>query len=56
MSISPVSHLYHPEQLGRLAVRLLADDLDIKPHHFGDVISTEKLLSPIVYFQIKMEN
>jgi hypothetical protein len=36
----------HPEQPGRLAARLLADDPDIKPRHFGDVISTGKLLSP----------
>jgi hypothetical protein len=28
----------------------------IKPGHFGDVISTGKLLSPNVYFQIEMEN
>jgi hypothetical protein len=41
---------------GRLAARLLADDPDIKPRHFGDVMSTEKLLSLNVYFQIEMEN
>jgi hypothetical protein len=29
---------------------------NIKPRHFGDVISTGKLLSPNVYFQIEMEN
>jgi hypothetical protein len=44
--------MYHPEQ----PVRLLADDPDIKPRHFDDVISTGKLLSPNVYFQIEMEN
>jgi hypothetical protein len=45
----------HPEQPGRLAARLLAD---IKPRHFGDVMSTGKLLSLTgnVYFHIKMEN
>jgi hypothetical protein len=42
----------HPQQPGRLAAKLLADDPDIKPRHFGDVISTGKLLSPNVYFQI----
>jgi hypothetical protein len=42
----------HP---GRLATRLLADP-DIKPRHFGDVMSTGKLLSLNVYFQIEMEN
>jgi hypothetical protein len=41
---------------GRLAVRLLAGDSDIKPRHFGDVMSTGKLLSLNVYFQIEMEN
>jgi hypothetical protein len=41
---------------GRLAANLLAVDTDIKPRHFGDVISTGKLLSPNVYFQIEMEN
>jgi hypothetical protein len=46
----------HPEQPGRLAARLLAGDTDIKPLHFGDVISTGKLLSLNVYFQIEMEN
>jgi hypothetical protein len=36
----------HPEQPGRLASRLLADDdPDIKPRHFGDVMSTGKLFS-----------
>jgi hypothetical protein len=31
----------HPEQQpGRLAARLLADDPDIKPRNFGDVMST----------------
>jgi hypothetical protein len=44
------------EQPGRLTARLLADDTDIKPHHFGDVMSTGKLLSPNVYFKIEMEN
>jgi hypothetical protein len=38
----------HPEQPCRLA--------DIKPRHFGDVMSTGKLLSLNVYFQIEMEN
>jgi hypothetical protein len=47
---------YHPEQPGSLAARLLAGDPDITPRHFGDVISTGKLLSPNVYFQIEMEN
>jgi hypothetical protein len=47
---------WHPEQPGCLAARLLADDQDIKPRHFGDVMSTGKLLSPHVYFQIEMEN
>jgi hypothetical protein len=37
----------HSEQPGRLAARLLADDPDIKPRHFGDVMSTGKLLSII---------
>jgi hypothetical protein len=46
----------HPEQPGRLAARLLADDPDIKTRHFGDVISTGKLLSPDVYFQIETDN
>jgi hypothetical protein len=46
----------HPEQPGRLAARLLSDDPDIKPRHFGEVISTGKLLSPNVYFQIETEN
>jgi hypothetical protein len=41
---------------GRLAARLLADDPDIKPRHFGDVMSTGKLLSLNVYYQIEMEN
>jgi hypothetical protein len=45
----------HPEQPGRLAARLLADDSDIKQHHFGDVMSTGKLLSLNVNFQIEME-
>jgi hypothetical protein len=45
-----------PEQPGRLAARLLADDPDTKPRHFGDVMLTGKLLSPNVYFQIEMEN
>jgi hypothetical protein len=48
--------ILHPEQLGRLAASLLADDPDIKPHHFGHVMSTGKLLSLNVYFQIEMEN
>jgi hypothetical protein len=48
--------LMQPEQPGRLTARLLADDPDIKPHHFGDVMSTGKILSPNVYFQIEMEN
>jgi hypothetical protein len=48
------THAQHPEQPGRLAARLLAGDPDIKLHHFGDVISTGKLLSPNVYFQIEM--
>jgi hypothetical protein len=39
-----------------LAAWLLADDPDIKPHHFGDVMSIGKLLSLSVYFQIEMEN
>jgi hypothetical protein len=41
-----------------IAARLLADDPNIKPRHFGDIISTGKLLSPnvSVYFQIEMEN
>jgi hypothetical protein len=47
-------HKTHLEQPGRLAARLLEDD--IKPRHFGDVISTGKLLSPNVYFQIEMKN
>jgi hypothetical protein len=46
----------HPEQPGCLAAMLLADDPDIKPRHFGDVMSTGKLLSLNVYFQIEMEN
>jgi hypothetical protein len=29
---------------------------DTKPHYFGDVMLTRKLLSPNVYFQIEMEN
>jgi hypothetical protein len=29
--------LAHPEQPGRLAARLFADDPDIKPCHFGHV-------------------
>jgi hypothetical protein len=37
--------LGHPEQPGRQAARLLADDPDIKPRHFGDVRSTGKLLN-----------
>jgi hypothetical protein len=36
----------YPEHPGRL----------IKPRHFGDVMSTGKLLSPNVYFQIEIEN
>jgi hypothetical protein len=47
---------FHPEQPDRLAARLLADDPDILPRHFGDVMSTGKLLSINVYFQIEMEN
>jgi hypothetical protein len=43
----------HPGRL--LAARLLAVDPDTKPRHFGDVMLTGKLLSP-VYFQIEMEN
>jgi hypothetical protein len=43
----------HPEQPDHLAARLLAD---IKPRHFGDVMSTAKLLSLNVYFQIEMQN
>jgi hypothetical protein len=31
-----------PEQPGRLAARLLADDPDIRPRHFDDVMSTGK--------------
>jgi hypothetical protein len=50
------THAHNPEQSGRLAARLLADDPDIKPRHLGDVMSTGKLLSPNVYFQIEMEN
>jgi hypothetical protein len=46
----------HREQPGRLAARLLAVDPDIKPRHFGDVISTGELLSPNIYFQIELEN
>jgi hypothetical protein len=46
----------HPEQPGRLAARLLADDPDIKLRHFDDVMWTGKLLSLNVYFQIEMEN
>jgi hypothetical protein len=46
----------HPDQPDRLAVRLLAYDPDIKPRHFGDVMSTGKLLLLNVYFQIEMEN
>jgi hypothetical protein len=34
----------------------LADDPDIKPCHFGEVMSIGKLLSPNIYFQIEMEN
>jgi hypothetical protein len=51
-----VTYTAHPEQPGRLAARLLADDPDIKPRYFGDVMSTRKLLSLNVYFQIEMEN
>jgi hypothetical protein len=43
----------HQEEPGRLAARLLADDPDIKPRHFGDVISTGKLLSPMFIFKLK---
>jgi hypothetical protein len=46
----------HPEQPDSLAARLPAVDPDIKLRHFGDVMSTGKLLSPNVYFQIEMEN
>jgi hypothetical protein len=46
----------HPEQPSRLAANLLAGDQDNKRRHFGDVMSTGKLLSPNVYFQIEMEN
>jgi hypothetical protein len=51
--------LFLPSRIGVLASRttgLLADDPDIKPHHFGDVMLTGKLLSLNVYFQIEMEN
>jgi hypothetical protein len=41
---------------GRLAARLLADDPDIKPRPFSDVMSTGKLFSLNVYFQIEMGN
>jgi hypothetical protein len=48
--------VYHPEQPGCLAARLLADDPDTTPRNFGDVILTGKLLSLNVYFQIEIEN
>jgi hypothetical protein len=50
-----ITHVTHQEQPGHLAARLLTGDPDIKPRHFGDVISTGKLLSPDIYFQIEME-
>jgi hypothetical protein len=41
----------HPEQLGRLAARLLADESDIKLRHFADVMSTGKIL--LLIFKLK---
>jgi hypothetical protein len=45
--VLPLTSKNHPEQLA---------SEDIKPRHFGDVMSTGKLFSPNVYFQIEMEN
>jgi hypothetical protein len=48
---------YHPERIGLLlAARLLAVDPEDKPNHFGDVMLTGKLISPMFIFKLKMEN